>query len=139
MATAIDETNRRREIQVAYNKEHGIDPQPLRKRIADITDQLQREEEDTRELLAQRAAAGKKTAPTGKRGGRDAAAAAEQKLRQDGITAAPAEDLVDLIAQMTQQMQAAAEDLQFELAARIRDELSDLKKELRQMQQAGHA
>jgi excinuclease ABC subunit B len=139
MATAIDETNRRREIQVAYNKEHGIDPQPLRKRIADITDQLQREEEDTRELLAQRAAAGKKTAPTGKRGERDAAAAAEQKLRQDGITAAPAEDLVDLIAQMTQQMQAAAEDLQFELAARIRDELSDLKKELRQMQQAGHA
>ncbi|MFI7482750.1 excinuclease ABC subunit UvrB [Kocuria sp. M1R5S2] len=138
MATAIEETNRRREIQVAYNTEHGIDPQPLRKRIADITDQLQREEEDTRELLARRAAAGKKTAPTGK-GGRDAVAAAEQKLRQDGIAAAPAEDLVDLIAQMTEQMQAAAAELQFELAARIRDELGDLKKELRQMQQAGHA
>ncbi|MEX5298567.1 excinuclease ABC subunit UvrB [Kocuria sp. CPCC 205292] len=139
MATAIEETNRRREIQVAYNTEHGIDPQPLRKKIADITDQLQREEEDTRELLARRAAAGKKTAPTGGKGGRDAAAAAEDKLRQDGFTAAPAEDLVDLIAQMTEQMQAAAQELQFELAARIRDELSDLKKELRQMQQAGHA
>ncbi|MEX5301483.1 excinuclease ABC subunit UvrB [Kocuria sabuli] len=139
MATAIEETNRRREIQVAYNTEHGIDPQPLRKKIADITDQLQREEEDTRELLAQRAAAGKKTAATGRKGGRDAAASAEQKLRQDGIAAAPAEDLVDLIAQMTEQMQAAAAELQFELAARIRDELSDLKKELRQMQQAGHA
>ncbi|GAB2626806.1 excinuclease ABC subunit UvrB [Kocuria arenosa] len=139
MATAIEETNRRREIQVAYNTEHGIDPQPLRKKIADITDQLQREEEDTRELLARRAAAGKKTAPTGARGGRDAVAAAEDKLRQDGFAAAPAEDLVDLIAQMTEQMQAAAAELQFELAGRIRDELSDLKKELRQMQQAGHA
>ncbi|MFI7742479.1 excinuclease ABC subunit UvrB [Kocuria rhizosphaericola] len=139
MATAIDETNRRREIQVAYNTEHGIDPQPLRKKIADITDQLQREEEDTRELLARRAAAGKKTAPTGGKGGRAAVAAAEDKLRQDGFTAAPAEDLMDLIAQMTEQMQAAAQELQFELAARIRDELSDLKKELRQMQQAGHA
>ncbi|WP_298585610.1 excinuclease ABC subunit UvrB [uncultured Kocuria sp.] len=139
MATAIEETNRRREIQVAYNTEHGIDPQPLRKKIADITDQLQREEEDTRELLARRAAAGKKTAPTGGKGGRDAVVAAEDKLRQDGFTAAPAEDLVDLIAQMTEQMQAAAQELQFELAGRIRDELADLKKELRQMQQAGHA
>ncbi|MFF0988525.1 excinuclease ABC subunit UvrB [Kocuria nitroreducens] len=139
MATAIDETNRRREIQVAYNTEHGVDPQPLRKKIADITDQLQREEEDTRELLARRAAAGKKTAPTGAKSGRDAVAAAEDKLRQDGFAAAPAEDLVDLIAQMTEQMQAAAQELQFELAGRIRDELSDLKKELRQMQQAGHA
>jgi excinuclease ABC subunit B len=139
MATAIEETNRRREIQVAYNTEHGIDPQPLRKKIADITDQLQREEEDTRELLARRAAAGKKTAPTGAKGGRDAVAAAEDKLRRDGFAAAPAEDLTDLIAQMTEQMQAAAAELQFELAGRIRDELADLKKELRQMQQAGHA
>jgi excinuclease ABC subunit B len=139
MATAIEETNRRREIQVAYNTEHGIDPQPLRKKIADITDQLQREEEDTRELLARRAAAGKKTAPTGAKGGRDAVAAAEDKLRRDGFAAAPAEDLTDLITQMTEQMQAAAAELQFELAGRIRDELADLKKELRQMQQAGHA
>ena len=139
MATAIEETNRRREIQVAYNTEHGIDPQPLRKKIADITDQLQREEEDTRELLARRAAAGKKTAPTGAKGGRDAVTAAEDKLRRDGFAAAPAEDLTDLIAQMTEQMQAAAAELQFEHAGRIRDELADLKKELRQMQQAGHA
>ncbi|MFC6258070.1 UvrB/UvrC motif-containing protein, partial [Kocuria oceani] len=68
-----------------------------------------------------------------------AVAAAEQKLRRDGVAAAPAEDLVDLIAQMTEQMPAAAAELQFELAGRIRDELADLKKELRQMQQAGHA
>ncbi|WP_312918034.1 excinuclease ABC subunit UvrB, partial [Kocuria sp.] len=63
MNVAIEETNRRREIQVAYNEEHGIDPQPLRKRIADITDQLAREDEDTRTLLAQRAAANNHTAP----------------------------------------------------------------------------
>ena len=128
MAKAIDETNRRREIQVAYNTENGIDPQPLRKRIADITDQLAREDEDTRELLA--AAAGKGAKGKGK---------GPATVRADGLAAAPAEDLVGLIAQLTEQMHAAAAELQFELAARIRDEVSDLKKELRQMQAAGHA
>ncbi|GAA4692521.1 excinuclease ABC subunit UvrB [Kocuria gwangalliensis] len=146
METAIEETNRRREIQVAYNKEHGIDPQPLRKRIADITDQLAREDEDTRMLLAQRAAANDHTAPI--KGGkkksasesqREAASKAESKLLRDGVQAAPAEDLVELIEQLSEQMRNAAAELQFELAARLRDELSDLKKELRRMKDAGHA
>ncbi len=126
MAKAIDETNRRREIQVAYNTKHGIDPQPLRKKIADITDQIAKEDADTRELLA---AAGK---TRGKGKGSD-------KIRADGLAAAPAEDLVGLIEQLTEQMHSAAGELQFELAARLRDEVGELKKELRQMQSAGHA
>ncbi|MCC9204822.1 excinuclease ABC subunit UvrB [Arthrobacter sp. zg-Y769] len=125
MAKAIDETNRRREIQVAYNKKHGVDPQPLRKKIADITDQLAREDADTKALLEE--AAKKKTKGKGK------------GVRKDGLAAAPAEDLTTLIASMTEQMHAAAAELQFELAARLRDEVGDLKKELRQMQSAGHA
>ncbi|MCP3426129.1 excinuclease ABC subunit UvrB [Rothia sp. AR01] len=145
MRTAIDETNRRREIQVAYNTEHGIDPTPLRKKIADITDTLAREEEDTKELLAMRAAANDHTAPV--KGKKKAAASDEEnpalaaaaKIREDGLAAAPAEDLLELIEQMTEQMRNAAKELQFELAARLRDEVSDLKKELRQMQAAGHA
>ncbi|SDK83036.1 Excinuclease ABC subunit B [Arthrobacter sp. ov407] len=126
MAHAIDETNRRRAIQVAYNTEKGIDPQPLRKKIADITDQLAKEDADTRELLA---AAGKNRGK-GKGGAH---------IRADGLAAAPAEDLVGLIEQLTEQMHAAAGELQFELAARLRDEVGELKKELRQMQSAGHA
>jgi excinuclease ABC subunit B len=141
MAQAIDETNRRREIQIAYNREHGIDPQPLRKRIADITDQLAREDQDTRALLeANRLAKGGKRHPgVSPRTGRAASDKAEAELRRDGIAAAPAEDLLELIAQLTEQMHGAAAELQFELAARLRDEVADLKKELRQMQAAGHA
>ncbi|CAI3797720.1 excinuclease ABC subunit UvrB [Pseudarthrobacter sp. MM222] len=126
MAKAIDETNRRRDIQVAYNTEKGIDPQPLRKKIADITDQINKEDADTRELLA----------ATGKARGKGKGAS---KVRADGLAAAPAEDLVGLIEQLTEQMHAAAGELQFELAARLRDEVGELKKELRQMQSAGHA
>lgn len=135
MAQAIDETNRRREIQVAYNKERGIDPQPLRKRIADITDQLAREDQDTEKLFKQ-FDYGK-----GKRGYSSAKAAqtGRETVRKDGVAAAPAEDLIGLIAQLTEQMHGAAAELQFELAARLRDEVGDLKKELRQMQAAGHA
>ncbi|MBM6620852.1 excinuclease ABC subunit B [Micrococcaceae bacterium RIT802] len=133
MAHAIEETNRRREIQEAYNKERGVDPMPLRKKIADITDQLAREDADTQELLNnQRLAKGarKSTAKTHK---------AEAGVRRDGLASVPAEDLVDLITQLTEQMHGAAGELHFELAARLRDEVGDLKKELRQMQQAGHA
>jgi len=126
MAHAIDETNRRRAIQVAYNTERGIDPQPLRKKIADITDQINKEDADTRELLAS----------AGKARGKGKGTA---KVRADGLAAAPAEDLVGLIEQLTEQMHAAAGELQFELAARLRDEVGELKKELRQMQSAGHA
>ncbi|WP_102157496.1 excinuclease ABC subunit UvrB [Zhihengliuella halotolerans] len=135
MRKAIDETDRRREIQVAHNKERGVDPQPLRKRIADITDQLAREDADTKALLEE-FDYGK-----GKRG-INATKTDSQRSIEPGkrkLAAAPAEDLGELIAQMTEQMHAAAADLQFELAARLRDELSDLKKELRQMKEAGHA
>ena len=128
MAKAIEETNRRREIQVAYNTKHGVDPQPLRKRIADITDTIAREDADTRALL-------EKTAKSAKGKGKGKG----KVIRHDGLAAVPAEDLTDLISQLTAQMHAAAEELQFELAARLRDEVGDLKKELRQMQSAGHA
>ncbi|WP_237200771.1 excinuclease ABC subunit UvrB [Rothia nasimurium] len=147
MRTAIDETNRRREIQQAYNREHGIDPQPLRKKIADITDALARESEDTAELLAARKGASGKLAPT-KKGTKYAATSpeaeelfkkAEARVRQDGLAAAPAEDLLGLIEEMHAQMMQAAEELKFELAGRLRDEIADLKKELRAMQEAGHA
>ncbi len=131
MAHAIEETNRRRAIQVAYNTENGVDPQPLRKKIADITDQLAREDADTQELL--------KNNRLAKGGKRKAAAKGAAQVRSDGLAAAPAEDLVGLIEQLTEQMHGAAAELQFEVAARIRDEVSELKKELRQMQAAGHA
>ena len=137
MAHAIDETNRRRAIQVAYNTEHGIDPQPLRKKIADITDQLAKEDADTDALLGSFDYGKGKRGITGanKPGAKKGAA----QVRADGLAAAPAEDLVGMIAQLTEQMHGAAAELQFEVAARIRDEVGELKKELRQMQAAGHA
>jgi excinuclease ABC subunit B len=132
MAKAIDETNRRRAIQVAYNEKHGVDPTPLRKKIADITDQLAREDADTQELLNNnRLAQGGRKAKSGAKAG--------AAVRADGLAAAPAEDLVSLIEQLTEQMHGAAAELQFEVAARLRDEVGELKKELRQMQAAGHA
>ncbi|WP_431709529.1 excinuclease ABC subunit UvrB [Glutamicibacter uratoxydans] len=128
MGQAIEETNRRREIQRAHNAKHGIDPQPLRKKIADITDQLAREDADTQELLNNN-----RLAKNAKRSSPSA------RVRQDGLAAAPAEDLLGQIEEMTEQMHAAAAELQFELAARLRDEVAELKKELRQMKSAGHA
>ncbi|HLT67885.1 MAG TPA: helicase-related protein, partial [Microbacterium sp.] len=132
MKRALEETERRRDIQLAYNREHGIDPQPLRKKIADITDQLAREEADTAELLAKR---DKRV----KDGGRGRGKAATPLKKHDGIGAEGAEQLEETIADLTQQMVQAAEQLKFELAARLRDEVSDLKSALRQMEQAGHA
>ena len=125
MQFAIDETNRRREIQVSYNKQHGIDPQPLRKRIADITDQLAREDADTAALLEE---ARQKRDVKGK-----------GKSNKNVAVSRPAKELVSLIEELTAQMHGAASDLHFELAARLRDEVGDLKKELRQMREAGHA
>src|SRR6476660_725112 len=132
MAHAIDETNRLCFIKDAANTEKGIDPQPLRKKIADITDQLAKEDADTQELLNNN-----RLVKGGKRG--KSAAKGAATVRADGLAAAPAEDLVGLIEQLTEQMHGAAAELQFEVAARIRDEVSELKKELRQMQAAGHA
>jgi excinuclease ABC subunit B len=126
MALAIDETNRRRAKQVAYNLERGVDPQPLRKKIADITDLITRESDDTTELLASE----KKT---GKRSGDGLSAG----LNAKGAISLPRKDLVALIGSLTDQMRSAAADLQFEVAAKLRDEIRILKKELRSMEEAG--
>ena len=115
MAQAIDETNRRREKQVAYNTEHGIDPTPLRKKIADITDLITKEAEDTETLSSKGVSSG---------------------IKVSGHSL-PRQELIGLIESLTDQMKLAAGDLQFELAARFRDEIRELKKELRGMEEAG--
>ena len=130
MAKAIDETNRRRAKQIAYNEERGLDPQPLRKKIQDITDLITREDADTEELLG---GAGRQQS----RGKSPLGGMSSVSTRD--VAAIPAKDLVDLISQLSEQMHAAAAELQFELAARLRDEIGELKKELRSMQAAGHA
>ena len=129
MRTAIDETNRRRAKQIAYNEERGLDPQPIRKKIADITDLLAREDADTQELLA---GSGRGLS----RGVGPKAPAAEVGRHATALGSMPAQDLADLIEQLTQAMHNAAEELQFEVAARYRDEIAELKKELRGMQDA---
>ncbi|MCF2530457.1 excinuclease ABC subunit UvrB [Yinghuangia soli] len=126
MEKAIDETNRRREKQIAYNEANGIDPQPLRKKIVDILDMIAREDADTAELMSGGKGRQKAPVPTA---GRKLADAKDL----------PAADLTDLIGQLTEQMHAAASELQFELAARLRDEVGELKKELRGMKAAGMA
>ena len=125
MEQAIDETNRRREKQVAYNLEKGVDPQPLRKKIGDITDMLAREDADTTKLLAATGDGKRKGAPV--------------PLGQHtaSLSDMPSGDLAALIQQLSDQMHAAAADLQFEVAARLRDEIGELKKELRGMLEAG--
>jgi excinuclease ABC subunit B len=134
MAEAVEETSRRREKQIAYNLERGLDPQPLRKKIADITDMLNREDADTEELLGSGRARSRGKSDGG-RGGRGAAAA-DISLGARRAEPVAASDLAGLIQELTAQMHQAAGDLHFELAARIRDEIGDLKKELRQMSEA---
>ena len=118
MREAIDETNRRRAKQIAFNEEHGIDPQPLRKKIADVTDMLAREDVDTAELLE---------------GGyrQEKGAGVRERARDEG-----GRDLVALIEELTDLMHEAASSLKFELAARYRDEIKGLKSELWHSQQA---
>lgn len=127
MNAAISETMRRREIQIAYNKEHGIDPQPLRKKISDVTDMLAREQVDTQTLLE-----GGYRKEKSKRERTSAAAG--------GPAATPGQraeaELAELIEELSAQMMTAAQHLQFEVAARLRDEIEDLKKELRAMKRA---
>ena len=145
MRRAIDETNRRRDKQIAYNQAHGIDPQPLRKRIADILDQLVREDADTDELIGgagRQQSRGKSPVPGLSSRARAAAraagaAAGVEDLAGDGSGGPARDDLIELIKQLTEQMHAAAAELQFEVAARLRDEIRELKHELRGMQAAG--
>ena len=119
MKRAIDETNRRREKQVAYNRAHGVDPQPLRKRIADITDLIAQESDDTDQLIGSK----KTNMPIG--------------VHSKSLAEMPQKELLGLIESLTEQMRNAASALHFELAARLRDEISELKKELRSMNDAG--
>jgi excinuclease ABC subunit B len=152
MQRAIDETNRRRAKQVAYNTGHGLDPQPLRKRIADITDMLAREAADTDEMLGgsgRSQSRGKSPVPG--RGGRGApgrgvsgrgvspgvVGVGTHADRQLDVSRMPRAELADLIQQLSAQMLGAARELQFEVAARLRDEIAELKKELRGMDAAG--
>ena len=125
MNEAISETMRRREIQIAYNKEHGIDPQPLRKKISDVTDMLVREQVDTQTLLE---GGYRKEKSARDRG------AATPAVSNPGHRAEA--ELADLIEELSAQMMTAAQHLQFEVAARLRDEIEDLKKELRAMKRA---
>ena len=134
MKRAIDETNRRRDKQIAYNVEHGIDPTPLRKRIADILDQLVREDADTAKLIGgsgRQQSRGKTPVPGLSSRARAATGAAAVGGGEARV------DLIALIQELSEQMHTAAAELQFEVAARIRDEIKDLKHELRGMQAAG--
>ena len=115
MEQAISETDRRREMQVAYNTEHNIDPTPLRKKIADITSVLAREKADSEDLLA---------GVTNSAG--------EGYSRSRGLQDGP-EALQSLISTLTDQMMQASGELKFELAGKLRDEVRELKKELREM------
>lgn len=124
MHAAIDETNRRREIQVAYNLEHGIDPTPLRKKIGDITQILAREAADTESLMRE--------------GAKGSSQVSGLPISPGAIAAQGAEAVQAIIVDLNAQMLAAADELKFELAARLRDEVADLKKQLRAMDQAGH-
>ena len=119
MQRAIDETNRRRAKQIAYNKERGVDPQPLRKKISDITELIAKEEADTEKLLG------------GKRSN-----AVAVGIHSTSLVSLPRQELLALIESLTDQMRSAASELQFELAARLRDEIKDLKRELRAMEEA---
>ena len=123
MTRAIDETNRRRAKQIAYNRAHGLDPQPLRKKIADITDLIAQESDDTTALLAGTKKRAITETPVG--------------VHAKSLVALPRTELLGLIDSLTEQMRNAAAELQFELAARLRDEIKELKRELRAMEEAG--
>jgi excinuclease ABC subunit B len=137
MRHAIDETNRRREKQEAYNTAKGLDPQPLRKKIADILDRVYAEAEDSEQEVpvggsGRNASRGKRANTEPGRTSRSSGVLVDKNVK--GMARA---ELADLVQQLTDQMMNAARELQFELAARLRDEIHDLKKELRGMDAAG--
>jgi excinuclease ABC subunit B len=127
MRRAIDETNRRRKAQVDYNQAHGIDPQTIRKRVTDIIQALRGEEEGTAIGARQR----KGRAPTPARG------RAGRRGGEPAVAGMPKDDLIRLIASLEEEMHEAAKDLRFEYAARLRDEVADLRRELRVMTEVG--
>lgn len=118
MEQAIDETDRRRAKQVAYNVANGIDPKPLRKKIADLTDQINREEVDTAQLV-------------------ESLRAGKTKVRSKSASSTNVDELINTILELEAEMRQAASELQFELAARLRDEVSDMKRTLRDIQRHG--
>ncbi|MDT5206135.1 MAG: excinuclease subunit, partial [Mycobacterium sp.] len=134
MREAIDETDRRRAKQIAYNEAKGIDPQPLRKKIADILDQVYREADDTDVAIG---GSGRNSSRGRRAQGEPGRAVSAGVFEGRDTASMPRAELADLIKDLTEQMMTAARDLQFELAARFRDEISDLKKELRGMDAAG--
>ncbi len=141
MAAAIDETNRRRAKQVSFNAANGVDPQPLRKKIGDILDDIYREADDAEALVSGSIIGGAIIGGSGRQMSRGKAPVKETRSRARSISA-PTEgmaraELAKLIQELTDQMLASARELQFELAARIRDEIAELKKEIRQMDVAG--
>ncbi|PPK61210.1 excinuclease ABC subunit B [Actinokineospora auranticolor] len=135
MRHAIDETDRRRAKQTAYNTERGIDPQPLRKKIADILDRVYTEAEDSGDAVPI-GGSGRNTS-RGKRATGEPGRSAGVVAADRDVKSMPRAELADLVQQLTDQMMNAARDLQFELAARLRDEIHDLKRELRGMDAAG--
>jgi excinuclease ABC subunit B len=141
MAAAIDETNRRRDKQVAYNVANGVDPQPLRKKIGDILDDIYREADEANALVGH-GPGGAVVGGSGRQMSRGKGPVKETRSRASKSIVAPTEgmaraELAKLIGDLTDQMLGAARELQFELAARIRDEIAELKKEIRQMDVAG--
>jgi excinuclease ABC subunit B len=144
MNDAIGETNRRRAKQVAHNEANGITPEPLRKKIHDILDDIYRDAEDTESALAGHGPGGSIIGGAGRQMSRGKAPVPETRSRARGKAAGTPSrvgmaraDLAQLIQELNDQMLGAARELQFELAARIRDEIGELKKELRAMDVAG--
>jgi excinuclease ABC subunit B len=134
MRHAIDETNRRRVKQTAFNTEHGLDPTPLRKRVADILDDLHREVAEGEVVGGSGRTQSRGKTPMPGMSSRGGGAAGRHAAELAGL---PKEELAALIAQLSDQMHDAAKELHFELAARLRDEIAELRKELRGMQAAG--